>query len=212
MPPFRTPGALGTERLTCHSTPSYAKQVTTRGPQRNIRHPPGKKGSLGDALNWEALLAEAPPGEDLHLVSDDRDYASPLDRDQFSLFLQREWSEKKHSEVRFHHRLSEFFREHFPEIKLASEPEIAAMIEKLANSESFKETHKAVARLNTIPIFTDAQADDIVEAAVLNSQVHWIADDPDVYEFLTRTIRNRTERLDPDNITALTEYMRGGEV
>lgn len=41
-----------------------------------VGNPPGKKGSLGDAINWEALLSDVPDGEDLYLVSADGDFAS----------------------------------------------------------------------------------------------------------------------------------------
>jgi hypothetical protein len=49
-----------------------------------LGNPPGKPGSCGDAVNWEALLQGCPNGEDLELVSEDRDYASPLDDTRMS--------------------------------------------------------------------------------------------------------------------------------
>lgn len=39
-----------------------------------LGNPPGKRGSLGDALNWEALLEATDPGEPLHFVTDDNDF------------------------------------------------------------------------------------------------------------------------------------------
>jgi hypothetical protein len=43
----------------------------------SLNNPPGKKGSLGDRLNWEQLLSRMPNQADLHIVSKDGDFASP---------------------------------------------------------------------------------------------------------------------------------------
>jgi hypothetical protein len=53
----------------------------------SVGNPPGKQGSLGDAINWEALLAEVPDGEDLYLIADDRDYLSVLNENKPKEFL-----------------------------------------------------------------------------------------------------------------------------
>jgi hypothetical protein len=44
-------------------------------------NPPGKKkgATIGDEVNWEALLEEVPNGADLHFVSSDSDYAAAMD-------------------------------------------------------------------------------------------------------------------------------------
>ena len=51
-----------------------------------IGNPPGKKGSLGDAIIWESLLGHA-PDEPLHFVSDDIDYKSKLNKLKMKDFL-----------------------------------------------------------------------------------------------------------------------------
>jgi predicted nucleic acid-binding protein len=56
-----------------------------------IGNPPGKEGSLGDAISWEALLEECPEGQDLFFVTDDRDYVSVLNESLFKEFLFDEW-------------------------------------------------------------------------------------------------------------------------
>jgi len=60
-------------------------------------NPPGKENSLGDAINWECLLAKIDDGTDVHLVSEDKDYRSQL-TPEFSDFLNHEWKTRKNSE------------------------------------------------------------------------------------------------------------------
>ncbi|MGH8436683.1 MAG: PIN domain-containing protein [Pseudomonas sp.] len=48
--------------------------------RRELRRPPGKADSLGDAISWECLLRDVPEFEDLHLVSSDPDFRSPWQR------------------------------------------------------------------------------------------------------------------------------------
>lgn len=62
-------------------------------------NPPGKGESVGDRYNWEVLLKHVPAG-DLHIVSKDGDYASPLaNLDKRTVkakrYLSEEWSKKK---------------------------------------------------------------------------------------------------------------------
>ncbi|MGY3643227.1 PIN domain-containing protein [Pseudomonas sp. PK-RTE-24] len=62
-------------------------------------NPPGKGESVGDRYNWEVLLKHVPAG-DLHIVSKDGDYASPLaNLDKRTVkakrYLAEEWSKKK---------------------------------------------------------------------------------------------------------------------
>jgi PIN domain len=55
-----------------------------------IGNPPGKAGSMGDALNWEAILhSDDMAFEDLNIVSIDKDFASPLDENELNPFLQK---------------------------------------------------------------------------------------------------------------------------
>ena len=86
-----------------------------------LGNPPGKKGSTGDAMIWESLLAKTPDEEDIYIVSDDADFRSPLDSGKLNEFLWQEWISKKQSELYFHRKLSEFFKEKFPEIHLRTE-------------------------------------------------------------------------------------------
>lgn len=66
----------------------------------------------------ESLLHTAPRGEDLHFITDDKDFASPLPGSPFDSFLLSEWKTKKQGNLVAYPRLSEFFKAQFPEIKL----------------------------------------------------------------------------------------------
>lgn len=165
--------------------------------------PPGKKGSLGDAVNWELLLATVPQGEDLYFVSDDADYTSPLNEDQIHPYLEDEWNEAIKSSVHFYRRLSALFRERFPDIRLASELEKELLIQRLAESPNFLTTHSIIAKLGRYSDFNNAQLNALVTAAVTNNQVYWIAKDPDIYAFFTSLLSGRENLVDPDNLRRL---------
>jgi len=193
---------------------SLAKQVKTDGDiyerahmRLEIGNPPGKRGSLGDALNWEALLQSVPDGEDLYFISDDKDFASPIDRDAFNAFLLDEWAKIKNSNLVFYRNLSAFFKEHFPNISLASELEKDILIRKLANSGSFAETHEIIAKLNKYTEFTIAQINAIVEATISNNQVYWIIGDSDIKGFLLNVIKGKEDQIDPENLDLLMQLL-----
>jgi predicted nucleic acid-binding protein len=66
-----------------------------------VGNPPGKEGSLGDAINWEVLLHEVQDDNDLYFIADDRDYVSALDENKLKDFLLREWVTRKRSKIVF---------------------------------------------------------------------------------------------------------------
>ena len=176
-----------------------------------IGNPPGKEGSLGDAINWEALLKHVPDKIDIYFISDDRDYYSTLDESKFKEYLLLEWSEKKQSNIIFFRQLSAFFKEHFPDIKLASELEKELLIKNLATSPNFSQTHRLIAKLSKYTDFTHAQANAIVEAAISNNQINWIIEDEDVFQLLQSVISGREDQIDPDNLGNLYELFEKAE-
>lgn len=169
----------------------------------DLGNPPGKKGSLGDAINWEALLETVPDDEDLYFITDDKDYFSPLDAESMNPYLLHEWSENKFSALHTYKRLSSFFRDQFPDIELASELEKDLLIQYLASNSSFAQTHVVVSKLSRFSDFTQAQVNEIVAAAVTNNQIYWIVHDPDVHQFLTAVVNGREDQIDPDNLRRL---------
>jgi hypothetical protein len=174
----------------------------------DIGNPPGKKGSLGDAVNWEALLEKVPSGTDIHFITDDRDYVSALDEHRFKDFLLQEWTNRGFpSEVHLYQNLSTFFRDHFPEIKLASELEKDLGIQALALSSSFTKTHKEIARLAKHTEFTGEQINDIVRAAVSNNQISMVAKDEDVHQFLSSVISGHEADIEEANLAELQRLL-----
>ncbi|MDF1502688.1 PIN domain-containing protein [Roseisolibacter sp. H3M3-2] len=163
----------------------------------DLGNPPGKKGSHGDAVNWETLLEHVPDGEDLYIISNDGDFASDLDPDtSIDPFLDNEWQKRKQSHVMFHKRLSSFFQQKFPEIHLASELEKELLIVDLANSSSFAGTKQTLRTLRNYTEFTPAQVNSILEAAGSNSQIHWIIKDTDVEPFFRQLINDYKSKID----------------
>lgn len=162
----------------------------------DLGNPPGKDGSLGDAVNWEALLQSVPDSVDLHFVSDDRDYCSALDTETFSRFLGGEWGRKKKSSLVFYKRMSGFFKEHFPDIKVAAELEKDLAIQDFVRSGSFAKTHAAVAHLGRYDDFTPEQVNLIIHGAANNSQISSIIDDPDVSNFITSLVEKYEKVID----------------
>jgi predicted nucleic acid-binding protein len=131
-----------------------------------LGRPRGKPGSLGDAINWECLLAKCPSGHDLHLVTEDLDFASKVNRERVSTYLNDEWRRLKGSQIVLHSRISSFFKARFPAIELASEFEKELRIRALVSSNSFESTHRAVAGLAGYTDYTPQQVRYLVEGAL----------------------------------------------
>ncbi|MBN3906747.1 MAG: DUF4935 domain-containing protein [Nostoc sp. NMS1] len=177
----------------------------------DIGNPPGKNGSLGDAINWETLLSNLPNQENISFITDDKDYCSPLKNETFNEFLLEEWRKKKRAKILYHKQISSFFKENFPAIKLASELEKDFLIQELANSSNFVETHEIVAKLSRYIDFTSAQLNRIVDAAVSNNQISWIIPDDDVNEFLTSVITGKEHCIDKNSLQELKELIKNAE-
>jgi len=172
-----------------------------------VGNPPGKKGSLGDALNWEVLLRIFPGEDDLYFISDDKDYFSQINSNLFNPFLLQEWQSKKGSKIICYKSLSGFFKDHFPTITLASEIEKDLRIQQLANSSSFTKTHSIISKLNNYPEFTIAQVNALVDGGSVNSQVYWIINDLDVKSFFQKIIKGKEAEIKPESLAGLFSYL-----
>lgn len=156
----------------------------------DIGNPPGKNNSYGDAINWELLLESVPNGEDLYFISSDSDYISKLDKSKMNSFLLREWRDNKHSKIFFYKSLVEFLNEHIKEIKLEHEKNKEELIESLLFSRSFEMTHLAIEGLNHYSEWTEEQVSNLCHAYISNSQVNWIIEDADVFDFYYRLLND----------------------
>lgn len=159
----------------------------------DLGNPPGKKGSIGDAVNWEALLAAKPDGP-LYVVTDDVDFYSDTEKTRPREFLAHEWGETVGTPIDFVRRLSDLPQiDPIPSDALpvdeAGDDRID-LIEDLKRSSSFAVTHALIASLSHYRKFSEEQVLGLTTAALTNSQVGLILGDSDVasfYEWLVQT-------------------------
>lgn len=142
----------------------------------DIGNPPGKNGSLGDAINWETLLSIVPKGTDIHFVSGDSDYLSPINSNEFSDFLSMEWESKKNSKLKFYKSFNQFLKTTFPEVKIITEDIKNAKIEAFENSPNFDAARARLFELVKINEFSSEQINRIVKASISNNQIYWAHD------------------------------------
>ena len=166
--------------------------------------PPGKRGSIGDALNWVSLLLTSDEDQildgpnDLHLVSADGDFASAIDMSEINPYLRSEWKDAQASDVFLFRSLADFTAKEVPEVKLAKDLEKRLLIERLGLSDSFSETHGIVAQLSRYPEFTPEERLALIDAVVSNNQVSWIVHDDDIQRFVEALLANDVESLPPE--------------
>ncbi|MBU2974112.1 PIN domain-containing protein [Zobellia sp. B3R18] len=162
----------------------------------DLGNPPGKNNSYGDALNWETLLNMVDVSKDLVFISGDKDYLSEVDNTKFNRFLLNEWKTKKSSKIIFFKSISEFFRKYYPDIKLASELTKDLYIERLENSQSYKQARINLYYLSNFEDFTSEQLNRIYHAVIDNSQILWISQDEDINSILFGLIDKHKEIID----------------
>ncbi len=172
-----------------------------------IGNPPGKKGSLGDSINWESLLEKIPSGEDLYFITDDKDYYSELNENKTKEFLIKEWENNKISSIFIYRQLSRFFKEFFPDIKLASEIEKELLINQIVSSKNFATTHNAISGLSQYEVFSEPEVNSIIQATILNTQIRWILDDEDVKTFIYRLVKTHKSIIDKNSLAELKEIL-----
>ncbi len=148
-----------------------------------IGNPPGKDNKYGDAVNWECLLKTVSEGEDLYLISSDKDYRSKLYDDKINPFLENEWKTKKDSNIFFYKNLVSFLSEHFKDIQLKTEQEKQELIDRLSISHNFECTHGIIAMLSKYTGWTEEQIEELCTAAENNNQISRIFGDMDVLCF-----------------------------
>lgn len=151
-----------------------------------IGNPPGKSGSIGDAINWTILLQTVPDGEPLHVISEDGDFYSTLNEDAVHPFLEDEWRTRKQSTLHVYRTLSRFMKLHFDGVAFPFDRTKDALIDDLSASGSFAHSHHLIAKLEAFSYFSLKEVERILAAAIENNQFGWIATDSDVSDFLNR--------------------------
>lgn len=106
--------------------------------------------------------------------------------------------------------MSDFLRNEFPDIKLASELEKELAISDFINSRNFSRTHPAIKRLSNFTHFSDSETKELIEASI-NSQIYWIKDDPDVQIFITSVIKGKENVLEPELLQEFNRIYRAEE-
>ena len=168
----------------------------------NRGNPPGKEGSYGDAITWEALLQHHPGYATLDIITDS-DYLSPLRRKELHEFLEREWDALKHSKVTVYENLSIYLQVHYPDIKLSTEVASGVAISRLEESGAFATTHGAIEALGRISDFSAEQVQRLVDAGLDNNQVNMILLDHDVKAFYDWLLDNFGDEADHDSVAKL---------
>lgn len=77
---------------------------------------------------------------------------------------------------------------------MAPNPEKTAAIAALIQSSSFADTHAAIAKLEELrSTLSTEDAERLLDAAINNSQISWVASDSDVYAFFTALLNEHTD-------------------
>lgn len=171
----------------------------------DLGNPPGKNKSYGDALNWETLIENVPNEEDLYFIADDKDYFSEINSINFNEFLKNEWNKKKGGKIRFYKTLSDFFKDVFPDIKLATELEKDILISQLEGSPNFYTSRKLLSKLSKFEDFSTEQVNQILSASINNTQIYWISEDFDINEYLYNFVEKNEGKI---NSEILAEFKR----
>lgn len=188
--------------------PTSLELFATASMRLVIGNPPGKAGSVGDAINWTLLLQTVPDGEPLHVISEDGDFYSTLNEDAAHPFLEEEWRTRKGSSLHVYRTLSAFMKEHFDGVAFPFDRAKDALIDDLSTSGSFANTHHFVAKLEAFSYFSLKEVERIMVAAVENNQFGRIVSDRDVSDFLNRVAIPRLGSLtDPGQVALLQEVI-----
>lgn len=170
-----------------------------------LGNPPGKHGSIGDAMHWISLLDS--PAWKIDIVSLDGDFASSLDPNSIHPFLGDEWKEGQVvGTAALFRSLKDYFKQRFPKISLSAEFEKDSLVQRLVESSNFQETHATIEELSKHSGYTKRQTRNLILALIENSQVGWIATDTDLLEFYT-TLENDCWHIDEDILTEAAKLL-----
>ncbi len=177
-----------------------------------LGNPPGKKGSIRDAVNWESLLVGVPVGAELILVSSDGDFSSSLQPAVIDEYLAEEWQSGKQASATLHGNLSSVFDAHYPQIRLtpepvAPDPQRSAAVSALVGSLNFQSTHQAIGQLARFDEFSTEEVEALVEATMDNSQVAMILGDEDVWAFYNKLATRYDGMVDPQRLQELRDAL-----
>ncbi|UWR30582.1 PIN domain-containing protein [Sulfitobacter sp. W002] len=178
-----------------------------------LGNPPRKNdNSIGDAVHWECLLNHfsAKP-DNIIVVSSDGDFADKLSGKNLRRFLSAEWQSRcAGSTAVLYDTLSAFFKEHFPEIKLASDVSVHGILDELENSRSFAVTHYVVSKIDSLGSLSKEAAKRIIDISLKNSQVGGIRTDRDLFEMFKTIKAEHAKHLDKSELSYVDETIAKG--
>ena len=197
--------------------------------RNRIGNPPGKGTTIGDEIHWEALLSYCDEGTDLHLVSRDGDFRSPLDENKRTdaspnAFLIEEWREKKGGELYLHTELGAFLKSlgksvDFVTVKnknLAVERfEVALQMDGMSGSDRMDRlegSYISLALADLNPYTALLTAADIEK--LLSAIVSWQAYaklGPATKEYFTSLIDAKSSSLNPELVASAMMVLHGDE-
>lgn len=154
-------------------------------------NPPGKENSFGDAINWEWLLQCIPDGQDLYIISKDKDFSSNISQEKINTFLEKEWIEKKNSNIMFYNTMSSFITKWSDDAIINEDFKQDYLIAELEDSEKFKNTHDIIRQLKVFDFWSDWNINKLCEIAITNFQVNAIFYDTDIIDFYRKILKNK---------------------
>jgi len=176
----------------------------------DLGNPPGKRGSIGDAINWEWLLSQDMDfwGDELILISADDDFESELTKRRPREYLLKEWNLRNPlSNLVLFKSLTEFLRSKFPDIRLAEEFEKELVIKSLEESGSFASTHRYIAKISAYEDFKESEVRRLVQAFLDNRRINQILGDDDVKAFAIRLVSLAQTLQLEDMVEPLMEWL-----
>lgn len=150
----------------------------------SLGNPPGKPSSIGDRLNWEALLQEVEAGNDLCIITRDQDYLADFKTATPNMFLIKEWQKQKQGSLKIFKGIKSFAIFVDQTIAFLNDPQRTEAIGYLRDSGSFSSTHIAISNLSGfLGQFTEEEVETLLQIALDNGQVGGIMGDDDVHGF-----------------------------
>ncbi len=175
-----------------------------------VGNPPGKKRSIGDAVNWILLLNSVPDNQDIHIISEDGDFYSSLYPDEPHSFLAQEWREEKNGELKVYKTLLKFMTEYFDGTAFYFDKNKETLLEDLENTGTYATTHEIIVNLEGFEYFSLSEVERILSAATQNSQFGSIVTDEDIVKFLNRVAVPRMSDIkDPKHKYILKKVAEG---
>lgn len=178
----------------------------------DLGNPPGKGKSYGDAIIWECLLSDVTNQHELKVITDDGDYQSSLFTGEVHEFLYNEWVGRKNTPIVLYKSISDFLKENYPDIELNDEMKKNYLILGLARAGSFAESKSKLNQLSKYKEYTVKQIEDILEAALSNNQVYWIAHDWGVYNVLMDIVNDKQDQINPELYARFIDLIRENDV